>query len=115
MTNSRAKGAAGERELAEVLRGMGHTKCRRGQQFSGSPDSPDVCGILGVHPEVKRVQSLNLNAAMDQAVRDAGSNTPAVFHRRNNKPWLVTVRLADLEDFMAKWKASRAVDEREVK
>jgi len=105
--NSRAKGAAGERELAEVLRGMGHTKSRRGQQFSGSPDSPDVCGIAGIHPEVKRVQSLNLNAAMDQAVADCGENVPAVFHRRNNKPWLVTVRLADLERFMDRWRESK--------
>ena len=107
MTNSRAKGAAGERELAGVLREMGHLNCRRGQQFSGSPDSPDVYGIVGVHPEVKRVQSLNLGAAMDQAVADCGENVPAIFHRRNHKPWMVTVRLDDLERFIGCWVKSK--------
>ena len=39
--NSRAKGARGERLWRDELRAQGFT-ARRGQQFSGSPDSPDV-------------------------------------------------------------------------
>jgi Holliday junction resolvase len=99
MTNSRAKGAAGERELANRLKELGLT-ARRGQQFSGSPDSPDVlCDHLsGYHIECKRVERLNIDAAMDQATRDCGSQTPIVMHRRNKKPWLVTMFL---EDFIA--------------
>jgi Holliday junction resolvase len=39
--NSRNKGKVGEREFASLLREHGFD-ARRGQQFSGSPDSPDV-------------------------------------------------------------------------
>lgn len=93
--NSRNKGAAGERELAAKLRGYGYN-CRRGQQYSGANGDADVVGLPGVHIEVKRVERLNLYDAMTQAVRDAkDGETPAVFHRKNNKEWLVTLRLAD--------------------
>ena len=55
--NSRNKGAAGERELAEVLRANGFNDARRGVQFKGGPDSPDVVGFHpDWHPEVKRVE-----------------------------------------------------------
>ena len=39
MTNSRAKGKAGERELAKKLREFG-VDARRGQQYSGVTSSP---------------------------------------------------------------------------
>lgn len=95
--NSRNKGAAGERELAAKLREYGYN-CRRGQQYSGANGDADVVGLPGVHIEVKRVEKLNLCNAMAQAVSDArDSETPAVFHRKNNKDWLVTLRL---DDFM---------------
>jgi Holliday junction resolvase len=101
MVNSRAKGCRGEREWAEYLRGMGFAGARRGQQFSGSPDSPDVVGgIPGTHPEVKRVEALNLTVAMAQAEQDCGEGTvPYVAHRRDRTPWLVTVRAIDLAAF----------------
>ena len=100
MTNSRQKGARGEREWAAELRRLGFDGARRGQQFSGSPDSPDVAdGIPGTHPEVKRVERLNLQDAMDQAVRDAGDAIPYVAHRRNRSDWLVTLRASDMLDF----------------
>ena len=100
MTNSRAKGAGGEREWAAFLRELGWAKARRGQQFSGSPDSPDVVGgIPGTHPEVKRVQRLNIHDAMKQAIRDAGLQIPYVAHRRNRDEWLVTIRAEDLRRF----------------
>lgn len=101
MVNSRAKGCRGELEWSAFLRE--HLACpdaRRGQQFSGSPDSPDVVGgIQGLHPEVKRVERLNLQDAMEQAVRDCGDDIPYVASRRSRKPWLVTVRADDLEAF----------------
>lgn len=93
--NSRNKGAAGERELAAKLREYGYN-CRRGQQYSGANGDADVVGLPGIHIEVKRVEKLNLYDAMAQAVRDAKDDeTPAVFHRKNNKEWLVTLRLDD--------------------
>lgn len=98
MTNSRRKGAVGEREIAKYLREHGFIEARRGQQFKGGADSPDVVGLTGFHVEVKRVERLDLNAAMDQSIRDsAPDEKPIVVHRRNNDYWKVTMRL---DDFM---------------
>ena len=52
MTNSRAKGKAGERELAKKLREFG-VDARRGQQYSGANGDADVVGLQGVHIECK--------------------------------------------------------------
>ena len=103
--HSRNKGASGERELAKVLRDYGFAGARRGQQHSGSPDSPDIAdAIPNVHIECKRVERLQLDKAMEQAVRDAGDDlTPTVFHRKNRGEWMVTVRLKDLEYLAANW------------
>lgn len=95
--NSRNKGAAGERELAAKLREYGY-QCRRGQQYSGANGDADVIGLPGFHIECKRVEKLNLYDAMEQSVRDAkDGEMPSVFHRKNNKEWLVTLRM---DDFM---------------
>ena len=71
--NSREKGKRGERQWRDELRANGYA-ARRGQQFSGSPDSPDVvCDSLPwVHFEVKAVERLNIEDAMAQARRDCG-------------------------------------------
>ena len=92
--NSRAKGKSGELELAAFLRERGY-EARRGQQFSGGADSPDVIGIDGVHVEVKRVEAGNPYVWLDQAIRDAGNKTPIVFHRRNRRDWIVVMRAED--------------------
>jgi len=98
--NSRNKGKVGEREFASLLREHGFD-ARRGQQFSGSPDSPDVVSdaLAWLHVEVKRVQNLNLTDACVQAEGDCGRGAPAghkkpwiVAHRRNHAPWLITMR-----------------------
>jgi hypothetical protein len=98
--NSRNKGKVGEREFAALLREHGFD-ARRGQQFCGSPDSPDVVSdaLAWLHVEVKRVQNLNLTDACAQAERDCGPVAPAghkkpwvVAHRRNHAPWLITMR-----------------------
>lgn len=96
--NSRTKGAVGERELAEFLRERGHT-ARRGQQFKGGVDSPDiVCETLpGFHLECKRVEAGNLYKWLAQSKRDAGSKVPLVVHRRNRQEWVV---ILPLEDFL---------------
>ncbi len=91
---SRNKGKLGEREVRDLFRDAGFT-ARRGQQYAGGPDSPDVIvEELGTnwHWEVKRVEKLNLRDAVDQAKREAGPDQAfAVFHRRNASPWLVTL------------------------
>lgn len=105
--NSRQKGARGERELAEVLRGYG-CKARRGQQFSGANGDADVVGLDGYHIECKRVEKLNIYEAMDQSIRDAvDGEIPIVCHRRDRKYWLVTMKL---EDFMEELNGLRRTD-----
>ncbi len=90
--NSRTKGARGERQWRDELRANGYA-ARRGQQFSGSPDSPDVvCSELDwIHFEVKAVERLNIEEAMEQARRDASNKVPIVAHRRSFRRWLVTM------------------------
>lgn len=90
--NSREKGKRGERQWRDELRANGYA-ARRGQQFSGSPDSPDViCDALPwAHFEVKLAERLDIYAAMDQARRDCGGRAAFVAHRRNYWPWLVSM------------------------
>lgn len=92
--NSRAKGAKGERELAGILRSHGFD-ARRGQQYSGLQGDADVVGLPNIHIECKRVERLNIYDAIDQAKRDTKGDLPAVFHRKNNCEWLVTMTLDD--------------------
>lgn len=95
--NSRDKGKRGELELAKKLKEYGYDT-RRGQQYCGSNGDADVVGLPGIHIECKRVEKLNLYDAMSQSVSDAKENEmPAVFHRKNNCEWLVTMRF---DDFM---------------
>lgn len=90
--NSREKGKRGERQWRDELRANGYD-ARRGQQFSGSPESPDVvCDQLSwIHFEVKLAERLDVYAAMDQARRDSGGRAALVAHRRNFWPWLVSM------------------------
>ena len=94
--NSREKGKKGEREIAKLIRERGYD-VRRGQQYNGL-EGEDVVGLDYIHIEVKRVEQLNIDNAMEQAKRDAKlGQIPAVFHRKNNKKWKVTL---EFEDFM---------------
>lgn len=94
---SRNKGKRGERELAGELVRLFGCHARRGVQFAGGPDSPDVVtDIHGVHFECKRAERLSLYPALNQAIGDAGDKIPIVAHRSNRNPWVVIVRLDDL-------------------
>ena len=95
--NSRAKGAAAEREAAKEWARLMGCDARRGQQFSGGKDSPDVVHSAGaIHLEVKRTERGNPYDWVDQAVRDCGGKIPLVLHRRNGREWLAIVRLNDV-------------------
>ncbi len=99
---SLTKGKRGEREAAAEIRRLFGTDATRGRQFSGSPDSPDiVTGLVDVHFEVKRVESLQIYPAIEQATSDAGCQVPVVLHRRNGKPWLAIVPLDQLSRLAA--------------
>jgi len=64
---------------------------RRGQQFSGSPESPDVISDgLPVQWEVKRTETAAIYPWLDQVIADCGEDQhPIVAHRRNGKPWAI--------------------------
>lgn len=96
---SRNKGASGERELADKLKSLLGISARRGRQYSGSPDSPDVDSDLNLQIECKRVERLQLYQSIEQAARDSqGKKPPIVFHRKNRKPWVVIMYLDDLPE-----------------
>ena len=99
--NSRAKGAAGERELAGYLREQGWQKARRTQQYAGNPEGGSgdvVCDNFPFHIEGKRCQALKPEDWMAQAKRDCpAGKIPAVFFRRNGrKEWLVVLTADDV-------------------
>mgnify|MGYP005828984265 FL=1 len=99
--NSRQKGAAGEREWAKFIRKMWNAvTARRGCQFAGGPDSPDVTGIPGLHCEVKRTETFNAYKAMSQAIRDSGNNTPYIAYRKNCESWLIIIQADDVLKFV---------------
>ena len=94
--NSIRKGKAGELEAVALLKDYGF-EARRGQQYAGGGDSPDVVhNIPGYHIEVKRTETLSIYKAMEQARRDGGSKIPLVLHRRNGKEWLAILPAKDL-------------------
>jgi len=95
---SRNKGKKGEREVASLLREHGYEDARRGMQFKGSPDSPDVTGLPGFHIEVKRTEQCRLYDYLAQASDESGiDEIPVVFHRQNNREW---VAILSADDFL---------------
>lgn len=75
--SQRVKGQVGERWLAEKLRQYGFS-ARRGQQFRGGPDSPDViCKDLPFHWEMKwgYKGGLSIRAVLKQATQEAPSGS----------------------------------------
>ena len=89
---SRDKGKRGELEVVALLKKHGF-EARRGQQFKGGSDSPDVIhNMTGYFIEVKRREAFNLHAAWRKAEeeRPLGQRT-TIFHKKNQQPWFVTL------------------------
>lgn len=104
--NSRAKGKFGELEAAKFLRSLGFA-AKRGQQYHGGPDSPDIVSedLADIHFEVKRVANLDLatealEQALQQATREKHPHQRAVvLWRPNRKGWRLSFqRLVDSGD-----------------
>lgn len=104
MVNSKQKGARGEREFASLCKQYGYN-VRRTSQYNGKEldSKADVVGLEGIHAKVKRVERLNIENAINQAVRDCKDEIPVVFHRKNNSEWLVTLRFDDRVKFYDKF------------
>ena len=98
MTNSRAKGKRFELAAAKFLRSIGFDSARRGQQFRGGCQSPDViCEELPhIHLEIKANEKFDIGTkllqdAYDQADFDKGPRqTPVVLWKRNRAGWRLT-------------------------
>lgn len=103
--NSKQKGKRGELEVVHYLQDQGF-EARRGQQFKGTEDSPDIIHNMGpYHLEVKRTEKLSIYKAMSQAKADKGdSEVAVVFHRRSKEKWLVVL---EADDFIELVKASK--------
>lgn len=100
---SQRKGADGELELCKIFREHGYD-CSRGGSLSFG-EVPDLSGLPGIHIEVKRVEKQNIYEWMAQARHDANKfrdGLPAVFWRKNRRPWLVIMPL-DSWISMYKW------------
>lgn len=107
--NGKRKGKAGELELKNKLNEYGFDT-RRSVQYNGKADDgkADLVNLPGIHIECKRVEKLNVNEAVLQAVRDAKEGEiPTVFHRRSRRVWLVTMRLDDFMEIYKAWELSR--------
>ncbi len=95
--NSRAKGARGEREWRDYLKGwFPWLDLRRGiQSRAGGAEAMDVEGVPGFLWEVKRVEALNIWTALAQAERDAAARPedlrPVVAFKRNRSEWYVAM------------------------
>lgn len=96
---SRQKGKRGERECAAELAALLGVEARRGVQYQGGPESPDVV-LEGVpiHVECKRVERFDLYAAVDQANEECGDKVPMVWYRRNQRDSVVIVQTSRLVD-----------------
>jgi len=100
-SKSRNKGKVGEREAAGELGAILGVEARRGVQFQGGPDSPDIV-LQGVnlHVECKRTERLSLWAAIEQAKADAPPGVvPAVWHRANRRPSVLIIETSRVVDF----------------
>lgn len=103
MTNSRQKGARGEREAAAYLRKLGFDATRNGRN-GYSTDDLIVAGLPNVHIEVKfgvvgmdigtRLLYLAWDQAADQVCASIGRRdqkaVPVVLWKPARKPWRLT-------------------------
>lgn len=101
--SQRERGKRGERDAAAALSAALGISARRGVQYQGGEDSPDIAtSIAGVHWEVKFVEREQVRSWMAQATDDAGDQVPVVVHRKSRAPWLVTVPLEKLHEFVTR-------------
>ncbi len=98
----RNKGARGELEVVEILRG--HRPAVTRNFASGAAGNGDLAnGPAGVLIECKRTERFQIRKAWAQASGDAarGGLMPAVATRWNGGPWLAVLELRELVDLLA--------------
>ena len=115
--NSKAKGKRGELFVVNKFKDRGY-QCNRTAQFKGNTGrADDIEGIDYIHAEVKFVENLNLEKAMEQAIRDSKASDreafPTVFHKKNNKPLMVTMLWENWIDMYDSYYSDMRLKERE--
>ena len=96
---TRAKGLAGEREVAALWREAGLEV--RGLESGG--DHLVLADGPVIHSEVKRQERLQLWQWLEQAEAEAPAGTIAVVSfRRSRQPWYSTLRTTDLARMIAR-------------
>lgn len=100
MVNSKQKGARIERAFAKYLRDVWKYTARRGQQYSGGTDSPDIIvdEIDDLHFEVKGTKKFEPYKNFVQAKKDACGKVPIVIHKHNRGEWMVFMKAHDFFD-----------------
>lgn len=107
--NSKQKGKSGELEFAHECQKHGFEDVHRTAQTNGKLEHSlaDCEGLDGIHIEVKRVERLNIDEAMEQSIRDLKTKKekriPVVFHRKNRKPWKATMLFEDWVELYKSW------------
>ena len=100
MINSKEKGKRYEREIAGYFKRFGFN-ARRSVQYNGKAEEgqADIVGVPFLHVECKHNEQLNVEKALQQAIRDNGNKNkiPVVIHRKNGEKSKVTM---SLDDFM---------------
>lgn len=118
--NSRQKGKRGELEFVNFLKAR-NINARRGQQYAGGTDSPDVIAegcLHNVHIEVKRTERTDIYSWLEQAFKDAAKSSldldtfalgklPVVAHKKNGKGWVAILDMNFFIDLMEQLNAQR--------
>lgn len=96
--SERAKGAAAEREVVNLLKDAGWKDARRTSDGRGQAARGDIAnGPAGVHVEVKRHERLSVPKAFRQIEADASPlDLPVLVHRPSRQDWMATLPLEDL-------------------
>lgn len=106
----KAKGSRYELELAKHLTdNLGIPVARTSltqQVFNKRQGNCDLIGLPGLSPECKRVEALNIRAALRQATTNATPSTvPVVITRRNRETTGQSMVALTLDDFLPMYRA----------
>jgi hypothetical protein len=95
---SRRKGKSSEREVVQLAKPYFPDAAR---DWATPQLHGDIKGIPGVHLEVRRRETLSIEAWCKEVEAKCDDRIPAVAFRRNNQPWRVALPLTDLLALLA--------------
>lgn len=99
----RAKGAAAEREIVNILKDKG-LKAQRTAPLQAAPgvsEDADVIGVEGCYLEIRRRERVQIDAwCAETELAAPPGQTPCVVWRRSRQPWRVALPLDDFLDLV---------------